>query len=239
MKVAILYLRIVGKSDENSPDPSYYKSFTDRFAKSYLQFEPEIDHDLIIGICGYSSKPDNELDGIASDYRFYSGRGWDIGAFQAIAPTIDCDLLICMATPVYFWRDNWLNPIVSCASINGYGLYGPMTSFENSPHIRTSCFAMHPKLIGEYPYTVNSRERTSLFESHHQCSFTGFSLSKSIPVKMVTETGFYDVGEWRKHDNIFRRGNQSNCLVWDRHTDIYANASPEEKVRLEKLANGQ
>jgi hypothetical protein len=44
---------------------------------------------------------------------------------------------------------------------------------------------------------------------------------------------------WRKPENIFRRGDQSNLLVWDRHTEIFAKASEEERAKLAKLSDGQ
>jgi hypothetical protein len=45
--------------------------------------------------------------------------------------------------------------------------------------------------------------------------------------------------DWRKPPNIFRRGDQSNCLLFDHHCDTYAAASQEERARLEAMADGK
>jgi hypothetical protein len=54
----------------------------------------------------------------------------------------------------------------------------------------------------------------------------------------VTWDGDYDLPEWRKPDNIFRRGDQSNLIVRDRHADAYEVSTEAGKRVLEVLANG-
>jgi hypothetical protein len=49
---------------------------------------------------------------------------------------------------------------------------------------------------------------------------------------LVTWDGFYLRDEWRKAPNIFRRGDQSNCLMFDRHHEIYEASTPQQKIRL-------
>lgn len=75
-----------------------------------------------------------------------------------------------------------------------------------------------------------------MFESC-QGGFTDWCVKRGYPVRMVTEAETYEPKDWRKPANIFRRGDQSNCLVWDRHTDIYARANLEEKHGLERAAD--
>jgi hypothetical protein len=158
---------------------------------------------------------------------------------------LTCDLVVCFVTPTHFREDNWLVPIVGAFEKYGDGLYGASASYQNLPHIRTGCLACSPNSMREYPRLVDSRETGLLFESGEsptrvapEWCFTNWMMDRGRPVKMVTREVCYDLAYWRKPDNIFRRGDQGNVLVWDRHCDIFDSASPEEKRVLESLADG-
>lgn len=237
MNVAIVYLRVVGKTDTSAPEVSYYEYFTKRFHDSYISFRPKIEHELIIVNCGTNDVPDDSFDDIATQQRFYTGTGWDIGAYQDICRTIDCDLAWCMATPVHFWRSGWLDIMCKAVETYGPGVYGPQASFENSPHIRTGCFAFHPKLMRDYPVIVDSRMKCCQFESLPG-NFSHINMAAGHPVLMVTEKECYSSTDWRKPDNIFRRGDQSNCIVWDRYNDLYFASSPSERELQSRKADG-
>jgi hypothetical protein len=180
----------------------------------------------------------DQFKGIATRYAFYLGSGWDIGAFQSMANQIDSDWMICLATPAYFWRNDWLKFFVDAFEKYGDGLYGAMGSFEHAPHIRTSCFACKPERFREYPHLINSREKARFFEST-DWNFTRWFWDKGLQVKMVTPEGCYDPQDFRKPDNIFRRGDQSATLIRDRHVDLWNLATPEEKQRLADAADGK
>jgi hypothetical protein len=237
MKVTLLYLRVFGKSDHLSPEPSYYQRYEDRFFQTYNKHKPAIDHDLIVVNCGTDSADDGKFDSISTGKMFYNGPGWDIGAYQNIVPKIESDIVLCMATPVHFWRDRWLEPILLSSKLHGHGVYAPMASYETSPHLRTGCFAVHPKLMADYPEKIDNRDKCCTFESRPG-NFSQWAIKGGFPVFMVTESGDFGMSDWRKPDNIFRRGDQSNCLTWDRHNDIYFEASVSGKSRLANSANG-
>ena len=88
----------------------------------------------------------------------------------------------------------------------------------------------------EYPYLIDSRLKCVHFESS-RLNFSLWAIANMFPVILVTAREQCRIQHWRTPSNIFRRGDQTNCLVWDRHTDIYANASPEEKIVLERQAD--
>lgn len=232
MKVTLLYLSVSGKSCDLAPDPSYYGPYEERFWRTYKQFKPAIEHDLLVVNCGGTKPIEGDFKSVA-----YNGPGWDIGAYQAIVPTMESDMIVCMATPVYFWRKGWLEAIVDCANKNGHGVYAPMASYETSPHLRTGCFAVHPKLMRDYPLKVDTRDKCCSFEARPG-NFTQWVMEQDYPVLMVTENAYLEQKYWRKPKNIFRRGDQSNCLTWDRHNDIYFAASDEEKAILAQRADG-
>jgi hypothetical protein len=239
MKIVILYLHVAGKVDPNAPNPEYYTQFHKRFTATYMEFIPPIEHGLHICCCGAYSPKDMEgrLVARVSEIHRYYGAGWDIGAFQHCANSINADLLVCLSTPVYFHRADWLEKIVAAVEKHGDGLYGTMASYEHSPHIRTSCFAVNPRHLREYPNVINTRERARFFEST-DWNFSAW-MERSHPVILVLPDGTYQRTDWRKYPNIFRRGDQSNVLVRDRHWDIYHVAGLEERAALEKAAEGR
>lgn len=249
MRIVVLYLHVSAKSDPSAPDPSYYLPYSLRFARTFEQYPPGIDHELVVVSCG---KPIGEdqmhlYRHITDRYECYEGTGWDLGSYQAIAKTLDCDWVVCLATPVYFHREGWLKRFAEAFDQHGDGLYGAMASYENNPHIRTSAFAFKPDRMREYPNLIDSREKCFWFEcgcdskgkpTHMDWCFTDwFLMNHKKPPLMVTWDGIYFMKDWRMPVNIFRRGNQSNCLVLDRHCEIYANSTPEEKAVLERLAD--
>lgn len=238
--ISIVYLKVVSKADSSAPDPSYYDQFTRRFVKTYVEFKPKIPHRLVAVCCGGKRTPHTEsfFDGLKVDYETYIGSGWDNGAFQEIGRKAEDDILVCCATPVYFWREDWLSKIADAfEKENGRGIFGPMASLQRSPHLRTSCFAFHPDMMRWYPNLILNRKDCISFESG-DWNFSMWSRLNGFPVIMVSADGYYPFPEWRKPSNIFRRGDQSNCLVRDRHWDIYDSASDDGKRKLELEADG-
>ncbi len=211
-----------------------------------------VEHTLNVVWCG---KPEGDLPSdlyseIKGDVKFreYLGAGWDLGAYQEIVRGLDCDLVMCLATPVHFHQDDWLVPMVKAFNRHGDGVYGPMASRENSEHIRTGAFAITPCAMRAYPNLIDSREKCFRFESGFtsqggmfedgEWNITNWAEATGRVALMVTRSGCHSRKHWRSPQNIFRRGDQSNCLVWDRHCDIYNDATPEMKRTLERLADG-
>lgn len=250
LTIEVIYLHVLSKSSPDAKDPTFYEKYNRRFADTYAYYSAGVDHTLRVVFCGrlpteaeqsiYYGLPNVTFD-------CYTGPGWDIGAHQHISRQLDCDLVYCLATPVHFWCSDWLTPIVDAWDRYGDGLYGPMGSYENMPHIRTSAFAFSPESMRQYPHLIDSRETCFHFESGFKSDgtiyergekgFTNWTLAQGKPVLMVTRDRCYTKMDWRKPANIFRRGDQSNCLLHDRHCDIYANANPTEKIALEAASN--
>jgi len=235
MKIYVLYLRIVKKWSLDHPEHKSYSESSDRFLKSYNQFMPQTEHKLIVVNCG-GEKPDSMFDGIASDYLRYDGGGYDCGTYQHIGKELDCDLAIGLNTHAYLWKHLWLEPFQDAASKFGVGVYGATASYEQNPHLRTPAIAFSPKVILEYPIVIDSRERASHFEAGPN-NFSLWAKSRGYVSILVACDGVYGIEAWRMPKNIFRRGNQSNCLILDRHTDIYRDADPATKKQLEMVAD--
>lgn len=233
MNIDIVYLHVVEKCHPSMPDPKFYQPFTNRFLKTFSSFTDLTGATMHNVFCGPGVTTESEC----LHWHFYDGAGKDIGAHQKVARELTGDFAVFFATVAYLWKAGWLGRLKSAFEQFGEGLYGSMASYENSPHIRTSCFACHPKLLAAYPVLIDTVEKCVMFESC-QGGFTDWVISKGLPCKMVTWDGVYDKPDWRKPANIFRRGDQSNCLTRDRYTDQYDAASPDERSALEARANG-
>jgi hypothetical protein len=236
MKIVLLYIRILTKCNPNYVEPTPYSLGEKRFADSYRKFKPSIAHRFITVNAGDQSKMDHSFDDITTENIPYNGTGWDCGTYQEIASKLDCDLVVCFNTLAYLWRAGWLEPLVSAACKYKKGVFGPTASCELQPHLRTPCIAFHPDLIREYPIKVIDRSSCCQFE-HGPSNFSLWAMSKGYPAIMVAAGGEYWQKDWRKPANIYRRGDQTNCLVWDRHTLLYANADPVMRKKLEADAD--
>lgn len=237
MKILLLYLRVISRAEPTLPMHFDYKVAEDRWLRSYKQFRPSIPHDLLVVNCGVKAHPE-PWDDVVTHYAYYDELGSDNGTYQAVSTRLgmDYDFILCFNTIAYFWRDGWLEPFVKTIEHYGPGVYSPTASYENNPHLRTPCIGFHPKLMKEYPHIIDTRSKAVQFESGPD-NFSLWYERRGYPVRMVTATESYGMKHWRDPPNIFRRGDQSNCLVWDRHTDLYQNADAETKFALERAAN--
>lgn len=208
-----------------------------KWTESYLKIDPGQEHRVIICFArGTPNEQDKALfKGIEHESTIYDEDGWDIGAYQHVAANFDADLMIFCNSRTRFWKGGWMTRFVQAYEAFGpKGLYGASGSYERAPHIRTACFSTNPHILRRFPYKVDSREKGFWFESG-QWNFMEWYRDHGWPVKMVAWDGFYDQSDWRKPANVFRRGNQSNCLVMDRHHDIYAHSDDRMKRHLEGM----
>lgn len=236
-KVDLLYICVRSPSEPNVP--RNFRESHERFVRTYKQFKPTIPHRLLV-VC-YNGERDAETDelfaGLRPDYTYYNGSGFDIGTYLEVGRAQDSDFILCCGSNVHFWKPGWLERIVEAWQKHGDGAYGPMASYESSPHIRTCCVGTTPKLLRKYPHTIRSRSESYMFESG-QWNFTRWIQSQGLPALMVMADGELEQPDWRKPDNCFRRGDQSDCLIWDRHTRVYFDSNPQDRAFQERMANG-
>lgn len=237
MKLAVLYVRVLVRVNPSAPMHFPYDKAHTRFLETYKQFRPKTPHDLIVVNCGQHDSF-TPFDDVVNTYLYYDGHGWDCGTYQAVVPALEYDLVLCLNTIAYFWRDGWLEPFAAAFEQHGPGVYGATGSYESHPHLRTPSIAVSPKLLREYPLLVTSRTACVQFESG-PTNFTLWAENAGYPTMMVAADGVYKREDWRKPGNVFRRGDQSNCLIWDRHTLLWAEADTALKDRLTRAADGE
>lgn len=234
MKPVVIFVRVCGKPE--------YEPGAQRWLASYEQYKPAMPHDLWI-INRYADAPDNSFDHLGATYIRYDQNGWDCGAWKFAARNIPAPLLVCFNSSCVIRGGGWLERLTRAAERNGKGIYGPLTSLEIAPHVRTPCMAFQPEVMNEYPSEVNTREDTYRFES---CGYpdgtpnvTVWAQRRGYATRLVTWDGDYDLPDWRTPAHIFRRGDQSNLMVWDRHCEAYAGSDDFNKAQLARMADGK
>lgn len=236
----LIYLHVAKSGYPEAPPPEYYLPYSRRFAETYKKFRPETDHRLIVCLCGdENAEAKNVYDGLNVTFDVYLGAGSDIGACQYVLKKVPDEFAVCMSTPVYFWKHGWLEKLAEARQKHGDGLYGPMASLHVNPHIRTSCWAVDPKTFAQYPNLVDTREKACWFEhANKDWVISKWYEDNKKPAMLVTWDQVLERKDWRTPPNIFRRGDQSNCLVRDQHWDKYAAAHYHERLAMEKQADG-
>ena len=240
MKIAVVY-NWVEKATDATPMPEGWTGILRRFAESYRTFDAGYEHDLYVCVSGapLTQHSTTILAGIQFRLLRYDGGGWDIGAYQHTAKQLlNYDFVVCLNSQAHIRKANWLSFFAAAFERFGVGVYGSSSSFEISPHIRTCCIAFTPRLILEYPLEVRCRYDAAVFE-HSPRNFSQWALEKGLPVCVVGQSGVDHLAHSRNRPDIFRRGSQAELLIHDRHTIIYSSASPAEKERLEKQADGK
>lgn len=232
MNIAVVYTYLT-KPSETAED---YTPIHDRFFKTYEMFKPKIGHSLIIGGYGGITRDANPS---RCGWFPYHGSGYDCGVILHSALTLDCDFLVVCNTQIHFWKAGWLERLVKAFEKYGDGLYGFAGSYEHHPHLRTPLLAFPPSLLRKFPYTVHDRVTSHAFENGHD-NVSQWVRKHGKPAMMVTWDEVLPQQAWRKPANGFRRGDQSDLLVHDRHSKLWAELPDNDpyKLKLQRSADG-
>lgn len=231
-----------------------FERFARRYVESYLKYPPWCEHEFVVAPMNGEMRPTdyNIFEELHPSYMDVTNSGLDIGCAQQVSKYLSCnydgqyDFAVFSTSRVYFHRPGWLKRLVDAREKYGDGLYGATGSYEcpngepekfPNPHMRTVLYGCNPKHMAELAvlYPVTDRASAHSFEAGDH-NFARWFKEKGMPVKMVTWAGEWDEPYWRApHGCFFRQSNQSNILCFDRHSDAYRDASPEEKRRLERI----
>lgn len=215
--------------------PGEHDEMAARFVASYASFPPGIDHNTVVIANGGQPTPYMQalcasLPGL--DWFVHDDSGWDIGGFIAVSRKLTCDFAVWMGGLAWVRRAGWMRRMAQAWTKRGPGCYGSLASYQIRPHLVTSGFWCSPKLVADYPVKVETHAQRGEFE-HGQDSISMRAFRRGMPVMLVTWDGEWTMSEWRKPRNIFRRGDQSNCLTYYRHTDLYDEADAQSRRIVE------
>ena len=221
-----------------------FKPFVNRFTDSLRGIDSGCEYLLSAVVNGSEPWPEDlkpMFEGLNVEFRKYEGRGFDIGSFQFFAEQCpDPCFMVCCVTRVYSWLPGWLKKLSDARTENGPGLYATSMSMEGGKiHVCTRCYGMDSEDFKKYPVKIVSRDQGTFFEVYDGSLFEWYA-RRNMPVVLVNATACVSfIGEhppcyiWTR-PNIYRSGNQSQVIVWDKHTDAYRDADDNRKRELER-----
>lgn len=236
MNIALLY----PVPNETEEVWKTFKPFVQRFHATLLKHDAGEPYTLYLICSGYAGESELiEMFPLPHHERWmYAGKGFDIGACQWVGRQLPSDTLtINFTSRCFFHRSYWLTAYRVYRERFGPCLFGASTSSEGGKtHICTRAYAMDTWMWKLYPHTISSRDQGMFFECGDGC-LTDFAWEHGGPVTCAF-SGARVGCDPKLSENGFRRGDQSDMLVWDKHSDYWANAEPAEKERLTNLMLG-
>jgi hypothetical protein len=214
-----------------------FETFTRRFIETYTAHPAGAEHQLVIGVVGQDLTGNRRKAFDSLNCRFIDlpADGWGITCFQKIAAGLDGDFAVFCEAKSYFHRAGWLKKIVEARMSLGEGLYGGSGhSLECVPHLRTALFGCHPKALSSFR-PITTREEAGHFE-HGKDNITDAFKCRAHSV-MWDGVVHYPFNVVTK--NNFREGDQGNLLAFDRHTDLYDEATEARKRIMQKQSQGK
>lgn len=179
-----------------------YVPMARRFVETYMEHPPgETDHELYVCINGGIEMGEwnkNLFQPLSPRFFQHNNYGKDIGAYQAAADLIECDLLVCLGSPLHFHRAGWLDRIMMAYLENGPAVYSPWGFQVPRPHLRTTAFWCPPEFLNSYPVRVGNGDRYA-FE-HGANSIALWSQKQGYEPLQVTWRGTYRMEGWHPVD---------------------------------------
>jgi hypothetical protein len=205
MNVAVLYvLPIIS--------PKLYEPMAARFVQKYIEHPTAINHNLYVCLNGASwvtAEQERLFHPLSPTFVFHNNSGKDVGAYQMVAQSAPCDLLVCMGTPTRPCEDGWLDYMVQAVEDNGPGVYGCWAFTVPRPHIRTTLFWCQPEILNAYPRVQNENRYEFEFGSQ---SIAQWSLNNGMAALQVTRRGVFASNDWGHVD-------RQDCICLDQHCD--------------------
>jgi hypothetical protein len=216
-----------------------YTNWTRQFIKGYENNVPGCDHDSVVVFNnGQPSDADREQFRFLPHLRFFEhdNSGWDIGAYIAVSRTLGNPWAVYFGCTSFVQHPNWLERMRQSYEKYGPGFYGSLATYEISPHINTTGFWCPPPWVADYPVKVNGKPERYAFE-HGREALWKMVDADGLPAKLVTWDGEYDWRQWRVPPDIYRRGSQSNCVTFFRHSMNFAFADAQQRAYMSSLAD--
>jgi len=212
-----------------------------RFCKSFIECPPEYPCNIVVvSNGGPVTRKTRDLFHRFKGVQFFvhDDSGWDVGAYLALARyRTDLDLMFCCGGPTTFTRPGWMRKIMAAWEEYGPGMYGTNASYEVRPHLNTSGFLIERSELAAYPCEVTTNIHRYEFEWGKGALWRRVRRNGKRTM-LVTWDGVWYPEEWRLPRNIYRDGDQSNCLTYFSHSRKYNTASIALKKTMRELVNG-
>lgn len=227
-----------------------FKPFVTRYVFTLAKNDPGVDYLLHpVFTKEWTEELKHLFNGLNHEPCFYPQDGWDIGAAQWMAHRLPPeDQVVSFSTRSYFHRLGWLRELAQAREKFGPGLYGTSASNQYRKHVCVRSYMLDVKDYQAYPWVINSRALGPCFETgvpytHPEVgrgvrSLTEFMGGLGRPIKVVRFDGVFDWKASILMPNGFRSGDQSQLLIWDKHSDIYQESDNHFRRYLQECTKG-
>ncbi len=237
----------------------------ERFVASYKQHDAGAPHRLVAAFKDFESAGDLDdrraaLAGLPHDEFVLEPGLLDLGAYRAVAETIDEPRLCMVNSESVILAAGWLGALAEQLARPGVGLVGATGSWEShlsaaprplkplrrrrfpafpNPHVRTNAFMLDRALLLDLAWPrVRSKREAYVLESG-KASLTRQVWAHGLRAQVVgRDADGYEPERWPA-SRTFRSGDQENLLVADNRTRQYVDADPGERERLRRMAWGE
>lgn len=194
-----------------------------RFVESYINNPPGAEHYTVIVANGGPFKKEhyNLFDRMGEcTYHYGDNIGYDLGAYISISRDIKypSNTMFCCGTSLYFKKPGWLKRLLDVWDEYGPSIYGTLSTHQIRPHIRTTGFLVPKFMLFTYPHPTITLAQRYNFEHGEESICWWARILKHRPL-VVSWMGVHDWQEWENIPLGYRKGNQSNCLCYDSHSD--------------------
>jgi hypothetical protein len=185
--------------------------------------------------------------------------GLDLDTYMAAARRLDAGALCFLNSSSEILAPGWLAALHSALEHPGVGLVGVTGSNESAlsaaprplrpllrrhyppfpnPHVRTNAFMLERELMLALDWPASTRKRRALALESGTSSVTRQVWGHGLRALVVGRDGAYECEHWHE-SRTFRGGSQENLLIADNRTRQYADAGPDLRAQLARLAWGE
>jgi hypothetical protein len=236
----------------------------ERFVASYRRHAAGADHRLLVLFNGFRSRAAlapalAALDGVEHDGLYLARRVRDLTAYRDATRGIVEGRVCFLNSHAELLAGGWLAKLTAPLDSGGVGLAGATGSWESgvtpappymkpgralrfrpfpSPHVRTNAFTLATDLAAELRWGPARTKSQAWAVENGRRSLTNQVRARGLEVRVVDRHGNpHDVAGWPA-SRTFRASEQEDLLVADNQTRAYAEASPEQRRALSRLAWG-
>jgi hypothetical protein len=228
-----------------------------RFAASYRAHPAGLDHRLVLlfkgfGDAGPSAAHREAVADLDHETLTYDRPTFDLPAYAAAAAALDAGQVCFLNSESELVADGWLAALHGALADPAVGAVGATGSYESprtinplrrrrwprfpNPHLRTNAFMLAKELMAALRWPeVRTKSQAWELESG-RAGFTRQVWDRGLGTLVVGRDGTaYAPPEWPA-SATFRSGDQANVLIADNRTRQWAQADPDLRARLSRLA---
>lgn len=229
------------------------------FLETLRRHPPGVEHRLIVAFKGWERAPRELLgdvphDALETDDRAYDLATYRLAAERATEPVVA--FVNSAATPLV---DGWLATLTAPLADPRVGMVSATASYESAlssaprplkplrlaagyvpfpnPHLRTNAFALRRAELERLRWGTPRSKGAALRLESGRHGLTRQIQALGLRPVVVGRDRAFEVDEW-PGSATFRSGDQEQLLVADNRTRQYADAPPEERARLARMAWG-